>query len=73
MPLVGVDPEKVAAAKAAREAEHAAAPRLDVQPCSTLEDIEAPPERDPEKPSFMDTSFRMYSGKKDLKKAKDEK
>jgi len=67
-----VDPEKVAAAKAAREAEHAVAPKLQVQPASTLEETEKPTERDPGKPSFLDTSFRMYSGKKDLKKAKDE-
>ncbi len=70
--FIGVDPDKVAAAKAAHEAEHAAVPKLEVQPASTLEETEAPPERDPEKPSFMDTSFRMYSGKKSLKKAKDE-
>ena len=71
--FLGVDPEKVAAVKAAREAEAAAAPKLEVQPASTLDETEAPPERDPEKPSFLDTSFRMYSGKKQLKKAQDDK
>ena len=70
--FMGVDPEKVAAAEAAPEAEHAVAPKLQVQPASTLEEPNAPPEKDPDKPSFLDTSFRMYSGKKDLKKAKDE-
>ena len=68
--FMGVDPDKVAAAKVAREAEHAAAPKLEVQAASTLDETGAPPERDPEKPSFLDTSFRMYSGKKQLKKAK---
>jgi len=66
----GVDPAKVAAAKAARES--AATPKLQVQPASSLEDTEAPPDRDPDKPSFMDTSFRMFSGKKELKKSKDD-
>lgn len=70
--FMGVDPEKVAAAKAARETERAAAPNLDVQSASTIDETEAPPERDPDKPSFMDTSFRMYSGKKKLKKAKND-
>ena len=70
--FIGVDPEKVAATKSAREAEHAVAPKLQVQPASTLEETEKPTERDPGKPSFLDTSFRMHSGKKDLKKTKDE-
>lgn len=70
--FMGVDPEKVAAAEVARQAEHAAAPKLEVQPASTLDETEAPPQRDPEKPSFMDTSFRVYSGKKQLKKTKDD-
>ena len=73
---LGVDPEKVAAAKQAREGqatEGAAAEQLEVKPASTLESVETPPERDPERPSFLDTSFRMHSAKKELKKAKDEK
>ena len=70
--FIGVDPEKVAAAPAGSEAEQAVAPKLQVQPASTLEETDAPPEKDPDKPSFLDTSFRMYSGKKDLKKTKDE-
>ena len=69
----GVDPGKVAAAKQAGEEQAAAAPQLEVKPASTLEPEEAPPERDPERPSFLDTSFRMYSGKKELKKTKGEK
>jgi hypothetical protein len=72
----GVDPEKLAAAKAAKEAaraEEQAAPKLEVKPASTMESTEAPPERDPEKPSFLDTSFRMYSGKQILKKEKETK
>jgi len=75
--FLGVDPEKVAAAKAARDAdraeEQASAPNLEVKPASTMESTEVPPERDPEKPSFLDTSFRMYSGKQQLKKEKDPK
>ena len=53
--------------------ETVSAPQLEVKPASTLEPDEAPPERDPERPSFLDTSFRMYSGKQQLKKTKDEK
>lgn len=70
--FMGVDPEKVAAAKAARDAEHAVAPKLEVQSASTLDETGAPPERDPEKPSFMDTSFRMHSGERQLKKTKND-
>lgn len=71
-----VDPDKVAAAKAARETareEEKSAPKLEVKPASSLESTEAPPERDPEKPSFLDTSFRMFSGKQILKKEKEQK
>ncbi len=75
--FIGVDPEKVAAARAARDA---AAGKSDgatdgargAAPASAPPADEPPPDRDPEKPSFLDTSFRMYSGKKELKKAKDE-
>jgi len=73
--FLGADPDKAAAAKQAREgqaAEGAAVRQLEVEPASTLESVEAPPERDPDRPSFLDTSFRMYSAKKELKKAKDE-
>ena len=69
----GVDPDKVAAAEQAREEQAAEARQLEVKPASTIESGEAPPERDPERPSFLDTSFRMYSGKKELKKTKGEK
>ena len=74
--FLGVDLDKAAAAKDAREeasAEQGEAPKVEVKPASSLEPEEAPPERDPERPSFLDTSFRMYSGKKELKKTKDEK
>ena len=71
--FLGVDPENAAAAKQAREGQAAEAPQLEVKPASTLEPDEAPPKRDPERPSFLDTSFRMYSGKKELKKTKDGK
>lgn len=74
--LGSVDPEKVAAAREAREAsasgEGASPPALQVKPASSLEETEAAPPRDPGKPSFMDTSFRMFSGKQQLKKTKDE-
>jgi len=70
--LGGIDPEKVAAAKAASESGDDSAPKLQVKPASSLEPEEAPPERDPDKPSFLDTSFRMFSGKQELKKKKDE-
>ncbi len=71
--FLGVDPDEVAAAKQAREEQAAGAPQLEVKPASTPEPDEAPPERDPDRPSFLDTSFRMYRGKKELKKARDEK
>lgn len=71
--LGGVDPEKVAAAKSLRDLAGESKAKLEVKPASTLEKAEAPPKRDPSKPSFMDTSFRMFSGKQELKKAKDEK
>jgi hypothetical protein len=70
--LGGIDPEKVAAAKAARASGDDSAPKLQVKPASSLEPEEAPPERDPDKPSFLDTSFRMFSGKQELKKKKEE-
>lgn len=70
--LRSVDPEKVAAAKQAGEEQAAEDSQLEVKPASSLEHDEAP-ERDPERPSFLDTSFRMYSGKKKLKKTTDEK
>lgn len=75
--FIGVDPEKMAAAKAARDSAEGKASRAsagtgsgDTAPTPSTE--EPPPQRDPEKPSFLDTSFRMYSGKKELEKAKDE-
>ena len=73
--FASVDPEKMAALKAGREAkaEATTSPNLEVQPASTLEPDESPPPRDPERPSFLDTSFRMHSGKKELKKAKNDK
>ena len=70
--FIGIDPEKVAAAKAARESGEskiAASGRLSPESVAVEE---TPPARDPDKPSFLDTSFRMYSGKKELRKAKDE-
>lgn len=74
--LGSVDPDKLAAAREARAAsasgEAASSPKLQVKPASSLEDAEAPPPRDPGKPSFMDTSYRIFSGKQQLKKAKDE-
>ncbi len=66
--LRSVDPKKVAGEEQAAEDS-----QLEVKPASSLEHDETPPERDPERPSFLDTSFRMYSGKKKLKKTKDEK
>ncbi len=76
--FMGVDPDKLEAARAARTAQAAenrdaaAAPKLEVQPASSLDQPEeAPPEHDPDKPSFLDTQFRMFSGKKELKKTKD--
>ncbi len=71
--LRSVDPEKVAAAKEGGEEQAAEDSQLEVKPASSLEHDETPPERDPERPSFLDTSFRMYSGKKKLKKTTDEK
>lgn len=71
--LGGIDPEKVAAAKSLRDLAGESEPELEVKPASSLEETEAPPKRDPSKPSFMDTSFRMFSGKQQLKKEKDEK
>ena len=72
--FMSVDPDKLEAARAARVAgggDAAAAPTLEVQPASSLDaSAEAPPERDPEKPSFLDTQFRMFSGKQQLKKTK---
>ncbi len=66
--LRSVDPKKVAGEEQAAEDS-----QLEVKPASSLEHDETPPERDPERPSFLDTSFRMYSGKKKLKKTTDEK
>jgi len=71
--LGNVDPKKAAAAKSLRELAGESTPDLEVKPASSLEQEEAPPPRDPSKPSFMDTSFRMFSGKQQLKKAKDDK
>ena len=72
--FMGVDPDKLEAARAAQVAESpdaAAAPKLEVQPASSLDKpTEVPPQRDPEKPSFLDTQFRMFSGKQELKKTK---
>ena len=77
--FMGVDPDKLEAAREARAGQVAesrdvaAAPKLEVQPASSLDKpAEAPPERDPEKPSFMDTQFRIFSGKQELKKSKKE-
>ncbi|MGD8329094.1 MAG: hypothetical protein PVJ49_06625 [Acidobacteriota bacterium] len=47
-------------------------PEHQVRPSSGPDKAETPPPRDPSKPSFMDTSFRMFSGKQQLKKAKDD-
>ncbi len=73
--FMGADPAKLEAARAARVAESgdaAAAPKLEVQPASSLDEpAEAPPERDPGKPSFLDTQFRMHSGKQQLKRSKE--
>ncbi len=68
--FIGVDPEKLAAAKAAREsgAKSPAGAHTASPPAPAAD--EPPPQRDPDKPSFLDTSFRMYSGKKELRKAK---
>ena len=45
----------------------------DVAAAAERTHAEAPPEKkDPEKPSFLDTQFRMHAGKKQLKKKKDE-
>ena len=69
--VADVSPEKVAANNAAREQRlHEA---KDARKSAPAEASDKPPERDPEKPSFMDTSFRMYSGKQLLKKEKDSK
>jgi len=80
--FIGVDPAKVAAARAARAATVAgpgdgdsgsAASGPAAEPPSTPAAAGPPPQRDTERPSFLDTSFRMYSGKQHLKKAKEEK
>lgn len=73
--FMSVDAEKVAAAKAARDSgEATAAVVAKLEPDAVrVEPDEPPPDRNPEKPSFLDTSFRMYSGKKELKKAKGDK
>jgi hypothetical protein len=80
--FIGVDPAKVAAARAARDAAAADPSAADpgaaasgpaAEPASTPAAPEAPPPRDPERPSFLDTRFRMHSGKQHLKKAKEEK
>ena len=68
-----VDPDKVAAARAARASGETSAAVAAKLGAMTPEPDDAPPQRDPGKPSFLDTSFRMYSGKRELKKAKDEK
>jgi len=86
--FIGVDPAKVAAARAARDAAAAGPGATDsgaaasgpaaepaAEPASTAAAPaapEAPPPRDPERPSFLDTSFRMQSGKQHLKKAKEQ-
>lgn len=74
--FIGVDPAKVAAARAARDATAAGPSGADSGSTASAPEVEppaAPPQRDPERPSFLDTSFRMYSGKQQLKKAKEEK
>ena len=72
--FMGVDPDKLEAAREARAEsldESRETAKLEVKPASSLEEpAEAPPDRDPEKPSFMDTQFRMFSGKQELKKKK---
>ena len=75
--FMGVHPDKLEAARQARAAQVAetrdapAAPKVGVQPVSSLDEpAEAPPGRDPEKPSFLDTQFRMLSGKQQMKKTR---
>lgn len=66
-----VDPDGVAAAPAGRESDDA--PESAAESTASAGEDQAPPRRDPSKPLFMDTSFRMFSGKKELKKAKGDK
>ena len=79
--FMDVDADKVAAAKAAGEGGESEAesgefqPKVEVEPASILGgETQLPPaKKDPEKPSFLDTQFRMYAGKKRLKKEQEDK